>query len=150
MTEGAPDHLPLTCYNCERRMAGGMWSLTRSMQRVHFKPGLPEVEVEDAECLSYYCSHPCMTDDVPGVMRNERVPIPKVSPRIGPVELCAVCQKPIDMATFHRTYTLSDEKEISSRVLQTLWVEDIAVVCDECCRSDAAACEQSTAEALLA
>ena len=67
MTEGAPDDPPLTCYKCEKRMAGGMWCLTRSMQRVHFTPPLPEVEVDDAECLSYYCSHAYMKVHVPAV-----------------------------------------------------------------------------------
>jgi hypothetical protein len=119
------------CYSCEVRITAALHALSRSRQRVHFDTEMPEIETSQAECLSYYCGHPCMGTHLPGVMASERVPVPEHPPGIGPIEACAVCKGPVDMSLFHLAYTKSHELHKSGDI-QVLEAYEIAVMCNRC------------------
>lgn len=127
----SPDDEGYFCYSCALKIEGRLYALTRSRQRVHFLPSMPEIETRQAECLSYYCGQRCMDGHLPGVMEAERVPVADHPVGIGPVESCAVCKGPVDMTEFHLAYTKTEELHKTGGV-QVLGGYEIAVLCNRC------------------
>jgi len=120
---------------CEARFENPLFDVTRAMERVHFGPEgrLNEVQVTHAEGFGVFCSAACRTKGIEALMAEEKVPVPRHPPDIGPVEVCAICSSPVDMTVFHLTYS---QCEVDFRQLfgQPSDHEYLAVVCDGCSR----------------
>lgn len=117
------------CFHCGCAFRTTIFEVIREMDRVHFETDPPMVEVREAEGLECYCSRTCLDAHAPIIMARERTPISH--PGIGPVEVCARCQGPVDMTRFHLTYLASAamNEGFSMRGLE---IDYLAVVCDQC------------------
>lgn len=136
--------MDIECWACGRMFGPVMFDVTRAFERVCFYPAprVPEVDITDAEGIGIYCSACCRQMALPALMLVEDVPIPAVRPDIGPIETCAKCKGPVDMAAFHLTYTECETQENGDGTATTLGLNYLAVVCNGCapsCRTDKAA-----------
>lgn len=64
-------------------------------------------------------------------LRDARERTPISHPGIGPVEVCARCQGPVDMTRFHLTYLASAALN-EGFSMRSLEIDYLAVVCDQC------------------
>lgn len=117
------------CFTCDRIFSGRVFEVGREWNRVHFDYEPPEFEVSEGTGLECYCSQACLDARCPVVMANEDVPIRR--PGIGPVESCARCGGPVDMAEYHRTY-LATCTDMVNRVGYTVDADYLAVLCAKC------------------
>ena len=134
------------CTACGRMFGPVMFDVTRAFERVCFYPAprAPEVGITDAEGIGIYCSAGCRQMALPALMLVEDVSIPAVRPDIGPIEDCARCKGPVDMAAFHMTYTECETRENGDGTATTLDLDYLAVVCNGCaprCGTDGAAAQ---------
>lgn len=95
------------CFGCNRTFRSYVFSIDKEWERVEYGSDIPSIEVRQAEGLERYCSPECRTSRRHIVMTKEGVPIRY--PGLGPLELCAKCLAPVNMAEFHLTYLESHE-----------------------------------------
>lgn len=119
------------CFECNRSFRKTVFNLDRRFERVEFAESANIIDVEDCEGLCCYCSEPCMRLHFPKEMAAQGVPIPQQRPDLGPIEVCALCKGPVDMALYHLTFLL-EKWEDQGWAGETLWEEYVAVVCDKC------------------
>lgn len=105
---------------------------------------IPSVEIVDSYGLECYCSCACVDARRDVVMRDAGVPIQR--PGIGPIETCAKCAGPVDMAEFHLTYVESQEVAVNDLILEPVDVQYLAVLCTQC-RPKSEAVQTETASA---
>ncbi|MGT2476484.1 hypothetical protein [Paraburkholderia terrae] len=125
----SPDEDDYECYTCDRMFNGRVFQVCREWDRVHFEYDPPEVEISDATALECYCSQACMDARCSLVMANEGVPIRL--PGLGPIERCAKCGGPVDMAEYHKTY-LATCTDMVNGIGHTVDVDYLAVLCAKC------------------
>lgn len=138
------------CRACSKLFNGAWFDISRTVERVHFSGAgeLDEVEIADGEGIAAHCSRFCHTLGREPVMLEEGVPIPSVRPGIGPIETCAQCSGPVDMADWHVTFTEGRMQE-QAGAISVLEFEYVAVVCKHCMPVDgsgSAAAEMSEAQ----
>lgn len=121
------------CMTCGSRFERMLFDVSRAQEKVHFYEGgrVPEVETVYAEGIGVYCSSECRAIGLSGLMSAERVPLPAVPPGIGPVELCARCNGPVDMTTSHITYSQC-AVAFDGCVAAVHTFDYLAVVCKNC------------------
>ncbi|WP_321954267.1 hypothetical protein [Paraburkholderia bannensis] len=118
------------CFTCKRRFRCHVFSISKEWDRVDYSGKMPSVEVTGSYGLECYCSSNCCAARRHIVMNKEGVPVRY--PNIGPIELCAKCGSPVNMADYHLTYVESYDEEESSFVLRTIDLVYLAVLCLEC------------------
>ena len=118
------------CFTCRRVFRTPVFDISREWERTHFNDGIPSVEIKGSYGLECYCSRACVDARRQLVMASEGVPIRR--PGIGPVETCAKCGAPVDMAEFHLTYVESQAVSMGDRTLDTIDVDYLAVLCRQC------------------
>jgi DNA-directed RNA polymerase subunit N (RpoN/RPB10) len=123
---------PFECFSCGTRFGHRIFTLTRAFQRLGYSDGPASIEVEDARTVSTYCDAFCREEHVPHVMTIEGVPIPSIPPGNGPIEICAICHGPVNMAMWHSSYAVTEEIETMPMVLQVVADRSLAVVCTKC------------------
>ena len=124
------------CMVCDARFRSPLFSITKSVERMHYFEGerLPEAEVEYAEGIGTYCSAACMASDRERLLQTEKVRV--TFPGCGPIEACSRCGLPVDMSKSHDTWT--EEQDVMSfswgdmDVLQPQDVVVLAVACRGC------------------
>ena len=90
------------CFTCNRRFRGRVFEVVKEWDRTLFEDEPPSVEIEGSTGLECYCSKRCLDARLALVMAAEGAPI--CPPGIGPIEMCAKCNGPVDMTRFHLTY----------------------------------------------
>jgi hypothetical protein len=122
------------CMHCEKLFRGELFDIGKAYERVIYPSSgdLPVVDVQDAHEVGSFCSEVCRSLGRETLMRGEGVPIPRVRPDIGPVESCAKCGKPVDMSTWHLTYTEARTEELTPGTFTIHDLEYLAVVCRGC------------------
>jgi len=140
----SPGTQHFVCTLCGERFKGRLFALNRSARRLVFGDGHSAAHVEGAIAIATYCSEGCQEFGVPCGMEEEQVPIPAHPPGPGPIEVCAVCQGPVDMSQWHLDYSVSVEEERGPSILQVIGDHSIAVVCGHCtaARGSAQAAEE--------
>ena len=118
------------CFTCKRVFRSPVFDISRGWERTHFNDEIPSVEIEDSYGLECYCSRACLDARRHLVMHDAGVPIQR--PGIGPIESCAKCGGPVDMAEFHLTYVESKEVAVNDLILKPVDVRYLAVLCTRC------------------
>jgi hypothetical protein len=90
---------------------------------------LPEVDIQEATCLSCYC---CKEHAMDGVQKYLlQVGAKPLWSDVRPIETCACCEKDFDATRSHKTLVLSvEEGPFTSPT--TLEVEYVARFCNKC------------------
>lgn len=88
------------------------------------------VDIMSEVTVADFCSKSCRDDGCDVVMARYGVPVR--SPDIGPIEVCACCGAPVDMAEFHITFTANDLDMLSPTEMRQLDTAYLAVVCRAC------------------
>ncbi|MDM0053591.1 hypothetical protein [Variovorax sp. J22R115] len=129
------DDAPLDfyCMTCNLQFERLLFDVTRAQEKVHFytEGRLPEVEIVEAEGIGVFCSWRCRRNGLAALMSAERVPVPAIPPTIGPIERCARCNGPVDMAAFHTTYSQCELTFEPDRTRVENF-EYLAVLCRRC------------------
>jgi len=123
-------HDEYQCFSCSKRFRSRVFSITREWECVHFEYYLPEIEIENSCGLECYCSFECLSERRAEVMKREGVPIRR--PGLEPIEICAKCGGPVNMAEFHLTYLEDEGLHRGTFGIQTVDVDYLAVVCRQC------------------
>lgn len=118
------------CEHCGRTFASALFDICRAMEKVDFTTFIPSVTIDEAEDIARFCSASCRHLARSSVMARSDVPVRRCG--IGPVEPCAKCGGPVDMAVFHPTYTESDITISKENGYQPTHVEYLAVLCRNC------------------
>lgn len=142
-----------TCMVCEKHFRSPLYEIARGYERTIFFDGdrMPEVEPIDSEGIGTYCSIGCFNQDRDKLLVKENVRA--TFPGIGPVEVCSRCGKPVDMAQFHLAWT---EEKLNCQwgqfidVLQPIYAQSLAVVCQQCVPFSRATVEQKTSSPISA
>lgn len=116
--EGVPDEYQ--CFRCNCTFTRHVWSLERGFIRMDFSTPVPESEVVGGEGMACYCSETCMKRHVPQMMQRERAHSAHCA-GYGPIETCATCGGPVDMAEFHLTYGKSHVEQVSAMTMHPHW-----------------------------
>lgn len=121
------------CMTCNALFRQTWFDMSRTVERVLFSgpDQMDEVEISGGEGIATYCSRACHAAGRHAVMQQEGVPIPPIRPGIGPVETCAKCSGPVDMADWHVTFTEGKLEEQGGGIA-TLEFHYVAVVCKRC------------------
>ncbi|MFL9964292.1 hypothetical protein PQR02_25150 [Paraburkholderia sediminicola] len=120
------------CFHCNRLFQTPVFEVAREWGCVRFDTEPPNVEIHGSEGLECYCSRGCLNARVSIVMAREQTPVRP--PGIGPVEVCARCGGPVDMARVHLTYLASGAVK-KGLILDMFGVDYLAVVCNQCSKS---------------
>ncbi len=142
-----------TCMVCEKQFRNPLFEIARGYERTVFYCGdrMPMVEPIESEGVGTYCSPACLNHDRNRLLERDNVRA--TYPGIGPIESCSRCGKPVDMTQYHMAWTeekLHCEWGRFIDVLQPIFVESLAVVCQQCVPVANAAVEQKTSSLTVA
>lgn len=141
------------CMVCETHFRSPLYEIARGYERTIFFDGdrMPEVEPISSNGIGIYCSAACLNQDRDKLLVKENVRA--TFPGIGPIEVCSRCGRPVDMAQFHLSWT---EEELSCQwgqfidVLQPIYVQSLAVVCQQCAPLSTSAIQEERSSSNLA
>lgn len=121
------------CETCGSLFQDRLFDISREYERVIFNGANDpdEIEIADSESIANFCSSTCRDLGKIAAMAVKCVPIPPVRPGIGPIESCAKCKGPVDMADWHLTY-VEGELDTSGPGFRPRDIEYLAVVCRKC------------------
>jgi hypothetical protein len=122
------------CCTCKARFRATVYGVGPQWERLCYLDAEsgPEYEFWDGYSLETYCSPSCMEHGLPAVMALEKTPVSRVGN--GPVEVCARCGGPVDMAAYHLTYVadrLDCKEPTGFEATQTI-LQFLGVVCSQC------------------
>lgn len=123
------DDIEFECDACGVMFRGTLFGIDREYNKVIYGEQSTEVAVRDSETSAGFCSLACRNLARAAALRREGVPERRVG--IEPIEPCAKCGGPVDMADWHLTFVESDI-DFSSGCGQVLDLDYLAVVCKRC------------------
>ena len=126
--------LHFECTSCGVGHQDQLYMLSRCIQRHVFgRPGEPaSAEVSTSESIAGYCSWACRDADQAGQMSALGYAMPAIAPGPGPVEVCANCKGPVDMAAWHLSIEQL-ELLFAGDVVKEAQGRTLAVYCNDCC-----------------
>jgi hypothetical protein len=128
-----PTELVFDCDECDGAFKKTIFGFDWRFQRVKFGAKGCFIDVDEFDGLGVYCSEHCMRVHFPKEMAVHGIPVPPHRPDVGPVEVCALCERPVDMTRYHLAFCL-DEWEVlpGAGGGKEVWDENVAVMCNTC------------------
>lgn len=130
----ATSFMTFECMHCCKLFARRWFDIGAGFERLHYNAhsGYSEIEVDDAEGIGVFCSRACLESGRTQVMATQGVPIPRVRPGLGPIEICAMCNGVVDLREWHCTYTDGQLEEQPDETVEVMELDYVAVVCRRC------------------